>query len=179
MSTIENPLSLLSFDSPSSVTPLPIVPSYATANRIPVPIVNGIASSFKSPNLDVSHHLSMHSTGVTPPPSYGESHMYSRSPGWSAHSKVYRASKLTIHNQFQILNLFCPKVLIGKKSFSYSSSSLWFCRSYMLLCYCVKIPRDVISHHYGGQVVPKTSREIPRGGLWSLKVYIMSNNLEF
>jgi hypothetical protein len=88
MSAIENPLSLLSFDSPSSVTPHPIVPSYATANRIPVPLVNGIASSFKSPNIDISHtRSSIRSSGVTPPPSYGEFRMYSPNNKLSVHTK--------------------------------------------------------------------------------------------
>ena len=77
MSAIENPLSLLSFDQPSSIVAVPIVPSYATANKIPVPLVDGIASSFKSPNVALPNSLaSIVSNGMTPPPSYRESSLY-------------------------------------------------------------------------------------------------------
>lgn len=67
MSAIENPLSLLSFDQPESVKAYPIVPSYATANKIPVPLVDGITSSL---SLDA---VLPNSFRLTPPPSYRES----------------------------------------------------------------------------------------------------------
>lgn len=77
MSAIENPLSLLSFDQPLSIVAVPIVPSYATANKIPVPLADGIASSFKSPNAVLPNSLaSIVSNGMTPPPSYRESSLY-------------------------------------------------------------------------------------------------------
>jgi hypothetical protein len=77
MSAIENPLSLLSFDQPSSIVAVPIVPSYATANKIPVPLGDGITSSFKSPNAVLPNSLaSIVSNGMTPPPSYRESSLY-------------------------------------------------------------------------------------------------------
>ena len=77
MSAIENPLSLLSFDQPSSIIAVPSVPSYATANKIPVPLADGIASSFQSPNAVPPNSLaSIISNGMTPPPSYRESSLY-------------------------------------------------------------------------------------------------------
>ena len=87
MSAIENPLSLLSFDQPSSIAAVPIVPSYATANKIPVPLVDGIASSFKSPNVALPNSLaSIVNNGMTPPPSYHESSLYAAGgdPGLNA-----------------------------------------------------------------------------------------------